>query len=287
MIKIGSDGLPVTGKYSKDISLAGFICNSGTRFTNELSEVISILIDLTNRNSCTLLQFGYNGEIDFIVRELGVRCEQIDDVELGKISLFWIHPLMLKRLKEDCLRKFDEILARHKNYETSNLNDLQGKNLQQCSDIISKDLKLGDGQYKGLSARDLISIFDKLITFEPEIQKFIPHNFIENFDLDEYESSIFEKYRRSRFSSFDGSMNEDDYQVIKEVAERVSEDIGYLEVTTYNFNSVFGNFQIIVHKLFNLSEKEEIVESFTPYQIRDGGYRKYKQRLTSSYFFLE
>ena len=287
MIKIGSDGLPVTGKYSKDISLAGFICNSGTRFTNELSEVISILIDLANRNSCTLLQFGYNGEIDFIVRELGVRWEQIDDMELGKINLFWIHPLMLKRLKEDCLRKFGEVLARYENYETSNLNDLQGKNLQQCSDIISKDLKLGNDQYEGLSAGDLISIFDKLITFEPEIQKFIPHNFIQNFDLDEYQNSVFEKYRLSRFSSFDGSMNEDDYQVIKEIAERVSEDIGYLEVTTYNFNSAFGNFQIIVHKLFNLSEKEEIVESFTPYQIRDGGYRKYKQRLTSSYFFLE
>jgi hypothetical protein len=150
-MKIGPDGLPVLGAYSKDTALAGYICYRGNKFLREISAAVELVSDGFSAKSLKLEDLGYTGEIDFLAKEMSVRWEVLDDVELGKLSLLWINPVMLKRLPQDTVNKLDHVLTNKSLRDGAGLEppSFKGKTLQQCVDIIARDLRTGLDQFAG------------------------------------------------------------------------------------------------------------------------------------------
>jgi len=287
-MKIGPDGLPVIGIYSKDLALAGYMCCRGARFTREMNLAIETLSDACKANSINLEELGYTGEIDFLAREASLKWEQVHDIKLGSVSLLWINPMMLNRLSQDALRKFEAILEQRSlinDSYTSDFIDFKGKPFKRCVDMIAKDLKNNGVSYNQYKAAELLELLDSPQADDPDIRIYIPNTQISEYEKTEEEFAAFERFKLVRIGK--RFLNEGDIELVQELAMRVSEEIGYLEVKTFTYNSSFGDFEVIVHRRVNLLEDEEIIEYYTPYQLREGRYTNTAKRLTTSYVLLD
>lgn len=273
-MKIGPDGLPVLGAYSKDTALAGYICFRGNKFLREISSAVEIISDGFTGKSLKLEDLGYSGEIDFLAKEMSVRWEVLDDVELGRLSLLWINPVMLKRLPQDTINRLDAVLTNKALRDGAGLEapSFKGKTFQQCVDIIARDLRTGQDYFANLSVSDIILVLRSPKANDPEKRVLVPHNLIDEFEKTDEEFGAFERFRLSRIGK--RSMEEGDFELVQDLASRVAEEVGCLEVLTYSYASSIKDFSMIVHRRIRASEDHAYEVTFTPYEIRDKKYER-------------
>jgi len=274
-MKIGPDGLPVLGAYSKDTALAGYICIRGSKFLREITAAIEIISDGFSVKSRKLEDLGYSGEIDFLAKNLNVRWEVLDDVELGRLGLLWINPVMLRRLSQDTINQVDEVLTIRALREGVGLEppSFKGKSFQQRLDIIAHDLRSGQDLFASLTVTELLSVLSSPKANDPEIRRYVSFTSIDGFDdKSDEEFAAFERFRGSR--SGRRLTKEGDDELVQDLASRVAGEIGCLEVHTYSYSSQIEDFSMVIKRVITLElGQETIVEDFfTPYDVRDGKY---------------
>jgi hypothetical protein len=272
-MKIGHDGLPVLGPYSKDTALVGYFGSTGSKFLREITAAIEVISDGFARNSAKLEEMSYSGEIDFLAKEMGVRWEVLDDVELGKISLLWMNPVMLNRLPQDSLNRVDELLTNKALRAGGGLSapSFKGKSFQQCVDIIAHDLRAGHDMFSNLSVADFLGILRSPKANDPDKRVLIPHSLIDGFDKTDEEFGAFERYRLSRTGK--RTMEDGDFEIVQDLASRVADEVGRLEIDTYSYSSSIKNFSMIIQRRF----REDCggvcdEDTYTPYDVRDRKY---------------
>lgn len=276
-MRIGTDGLPVLGTYSKDTALAGYICNRGSKFLREVTAAIEIISNGFSAKSRKLEDLGYSGEIDFLAKKMNVRWEVIDDVELGRLGLLWINPVMLKRLSQDTINQVDEVLTMKALREGGGLEppSFKGKPFQQRVDIIAHDLRSGQDLFSRLSVTELLSVLSSPMANDPEVRRYVSFTSIDGFDdKSDEEFAAFERFRGSR--SGRRSTKEGDHELVQDLATRVATELGRLELHTYSYSSNIKDFSMVVKRLITVElGQENVVEVFfTPYDVRDGEYSK-------------
>jgi hypothetical protein len=276
-MKIGHDGLPVLGAYSKDTALAGYICSRGSKFLREISAAIEIISDGFSAKSRKLEELGYTGEIDFLAKKMNVRWEVLDDVELGRLGLLWINPVMLKRLSQDTINQVDEVLTIKALRDGGGLEppSFKGKSFQQRVDIIAHDLRSGQDLFSNLSVSELLSVLSSAKANDPDVRRYVSFTSIDSFyDKSDEEFAAFERFRGSR--SGRRSTREGDHELVQDLASRVATEVGCLEIVTYSYISHINDFSMVVKRLITVElAQENIVEDFfTPYAVRDGEYSK-------------
>ncbi len=274
-MKIGSDGLPVLGTYSKDTALAGYICSRGSKFLREITAAIEIISDGFSAKSRKLEDLGYSGEIDFLAKKLNVRWEVLDDVELGRLGLLWINPVMLRRLSQDTINQVDEVLTIRALREGVGLEppSFKGKSFQQRLDIIAHDLRAGQDLFSSLTVSDLLSVLSSPKANDPEIRRLVSFTSIDGVDdKSDDEFAAFDRFRGSR--SGRRLTKEGDYELVQDLASRVAGEIGCLEVHTYYYSSKIEDFSMVIKRLITLELGQQTVveDFFTPYDVRDGKY---------------
>lgn len=273
-MKIGSDGLPILGAYSKDTALAGYICSRGSKFLKEITAAIEIISEGFSAKSRKLEDLGYSGEIDFLAKKMNVRWETLEDVELGKLGLLWINPVTLKRLPRDTLDQVDEVLTIKSLREGGSLEPptFNGRSFQQRVDIIARDLSTGQDYFANLSVSDILLVLRSPKANDPEKRVLVPHNLIDEFEKSDEEFGAFERFRLSRIGK--RSMKEGDFEIVQDLAARVAEEVGCLEVLTYSYASSIKDFSMIVHRRIRASDDHAYEVTFTPYEIRDKKYER-------------
>jgi hypothetical protein len=273
-MKIGPDGMPILGTYSKDTALIGYFCVPGTKFLKELSIAVGFISDSFSRHDVKLEDMGYSGEIDFLAKELTVRWEIINDIKLGKLNLLWMHPVMLNRLPQDTFSRLEELFKNKLLREGNGIEmpSFEGRSLQQRIDIIASDLRTGQDHFASFSIEDFLSVLKSDQENVSEKHVFVPYNLIANFEKSDEEFAAFERFRLSRIAK--RFMEDGDFEIVQGLASRVAEEVGYLEVLTYAFNSAIRDFSMIVHRYIRLSDGIEIKTEFTPDEIRDRKYKK-------------
>jgi hypothetical protein len=274
-MKIGSDGLPILGAYSKDTALAGYICNQGSKFLREITSAIEIISDGFTAKSRKLEDLGYSGEIDFLAKEMGVRWEVLDDVKIGRLGLLWINPVMLRRLSQDTINQVDKVLTNKALREGGGLDapSFKGKNFQQCVDIIAHDLRSEQDHFSSLSVAELLSVLRSPKANDPDKRRCVSYALIDGYeDKSDEDFGAFERFRgagRGRRFKKDG-----DDEIVQDLASRVASEVGCLEVLTYTYYSPIKDFSIVIKRLIRVEfGQENVVEDFfSPYDIRDGKY---------------
>lgn len=272
-MKIGSDGLPVLGPYSKDTALVGYFCFKGNKFLREVSAAVEVISDGFSRNSTKLEDMNYSGEIDFLAKEMRVRWEVLDDVELGKLNLLWMNPVMLNRLPQDTINRVDELLTGRDLRSGGGLSapSFKGKTFQQCVDIIARDLRTGQDFFADLSVADLLGVLRSPKANDPEKRVLVPHNLIDEFEKTDEEFGAFERFRLSRIGK--RTMEEGDLEIVQDLASRVADEVGRLEILTYSYSSSIKNFSMIIQRRFRDDCGDVCDEdSYTPYEVRDRKY---------------
>jgi len=276
-MKIGQDGLPVLGVYSRDTALAGYICSRGSKFLREITAAIEIISNGFSAKSRKLEDLGYSGEIDFLAKKMNVRWEVLDDIELGRLGLLWINPVMLKRLSQDTINQVDEVLTIKALREGGGLEppSFKGKSFQQRVDIIAHDLRSGQDVFLSLSVAELLSVLSSPRANDPEVRRYVSFTSIDGFDdKSDEEFAAFERFRGSR--SGRRMMKEGDDELVQDLASRVATEIGCLEVHTYSYSSQINDFSMVVKRLITVELGQENVaeDFFTPYDVRDREYSK-------------
>lgn len=274
-MRIGSDGLPVLGAYSKDTALAGYICGRGTKFLREITAAIQIISDGFSAKSRKLEDLGYSGEIDFLAKKLNVRWEVLDDVELGRLGLLWINPVMLRRLSQDTINQVDEVLTIKALREGGGLEppSFKGKSFQQRLDIIAHDLRSGQDLFASLTVTELLSVLSSPRANDPEVRRYVSFTSIDAFDdKSDQEFAAFERFRGSR--SGRRLTKEGDDELVQDLASRVADENGCLEIHTYSYSSHIGDFSMVIKRLITveLGQVNVVEDFFTPYDVRDGKY---------------
>jgi len=272
-MKIGPDGLPVLGPYSKDTALVGYFCFKGTKFVREVTAAVEVITDGFSRNSTKLEDMSYTGEIDFLAKEMGVRWEVLDDIELGKLNLLWMNPVMLRRLPKDTFIRVDEVLTNKLLREGNGLNapSFAGKSFQECVDIIARDIKTRQDLFASLSTVDFLDILRSPKANDPDKRILVPHHLIDETEKTDEEFAAFERFRLSRIGK--RTLEEGDVEIVQALAARVAEEVGKLEIFTYTYSSSITNFSLIIQRRFRADCGDIYDEDcFTPHQVRDKKY---------------
>jgi hypothetical protein len=94
---------------------------------------------------------------------------------------------------------------------------------------------------------------------------------IDEFEKTDEEFGAFERFRLSRIGK--RTMEEGDLEIVQDLASRVADEVGRLEILTYSYSSSIKNFSMIIQRRFRDDCGDVCdVDSYTPYEVRDRKY---------------
>ena len=266
-------GRPLLGHIQAGLGLIGYLSQEGSSFSAELAKSIDQVETYCAKKRIPITELGFTGELDFLVKELGVVKSRWSDPATGTIFvLCWYNLSLAKGLPKAALDKLEEMTTTQNPFAGANSDVFKGKTSRQIVDEIALDCRSKTDAFSHLEATALLESMSGSGNYSEESQQFVTTRQVEMLQLEGEEDRIFRRYCYSFSWKAKIVLSNEEMDVVAELAHRTAEEQGSLTVTTYSFESVHGNFSIISHRTQLIQENYDRTTFYSPYDIRDGTY---------------
>jgi hypothetical protein len=264
---------PLLGHVQAGLGLIGYLSQEGASFAPELAKSMEQVESYCAKKKIPITDLGFTGELDFLVKELGVVRSRWSDPRSGtSYVLCWYNLGQSKSLPKAALAKLEELTVIQNPGAGANPEVFKGKTSRQIIDAIALDCRSKTDAFSHLEAKALLEAMSAHGNFSEETQQFVTTTQVEMLELDEEEDRAFRRYCYSFSWKAKIVLTNEEMDVVAEVARRTSEEQGSLTITTYSFESVHGGFSIISHRTRLVQEDCDETVFYGPYAIRDGDY---------------
>jgi len=266
-------GRPLLGHVQGGLGLVGYLSQEGSSFSAELAKSIDQVESYCAKKKIPITELGFSGELDFLVKELGVVKSRWSDpgTETAYV-LCWYNLGLAKGLPKAALDKLEEMTVIQNPAAGANPDVFKGKTGRQIIDAIALDCRSKTDAFSHLEAKTLLEAMSGHGNCSEETQQFVTTTQVEMLELDDEEDRAFRRYCYSFSWKAKIVLTNEEMDVVAEVARRTAEEHGSLTVTTYSFESVHGGFSIISHRTRLIQEDCDETVFYGPYAIRDGDY---------------
>jgi hypothetical protein len=266
-------GRPLLGHVQAGLSLIGYLSQEGSSFSDELAKSLEQVDNYCFRKKIPLAELGYTGELDFLVKEMGVvKSRWVAPGGDTTFHLCWFDLRRAKELPKASLERLESLTIIQDPAAGVDPGAFKGKTSRQVVDIIALDCKSKTDAYSHLEPEDLLKAMSGVGSFSEEIQQFVTTTQVEMMDLDAEEDRAFRRYCYSFSWKSKTALSNQEMDLVTEIARRTAVEQGSLTVTTYSFESVHGGFSIISHRTQLIQENYDETIFYGPYAIRDGNY---------------
>jgi len=268
-----SKGRPLLGHVQGGLGLIGYLSQEVSSFSDELAKSIDQVESYCARKRIPITELGFTGELDFLVKELGVVKSRWSDPAAGTIFILcWYNLSLAKGLQKAALDKLEEMTMTQSPSAGANPEVFKGMTSRQIIDTIALDCRTKTDAFSHLEATALLESMSGFGNYSEEIQQFVTTTQVEMLQLQGEEDRIFRRYCYSFSWKAKIVLSNQEMDVVAEIAHRTANEQGSLTVTTYSFESVHGNFTIISHRTQLIHENYDRTTLYSPYDIRDGTY---------------
>jgi hypothetical protein len=268
-----SKGRPLLGHVQAGLGLIGYLSQEGSSFSDELAKSIDQVESYCAKKRIPITELGFTGELDFLVKELGVVKSRWSDPATGTIFvLCWYNLSLAKGLQKAALDKLEEMTMTQSPSAGANSEVFQGMASRQIIDTVALDCRTKTDAFSHLDAAALLESMSGFGSYSEETQQFVTTTQVEMLQLQGEEDRIFRRYCYSFSWKAKIVLSNQEMDVVAEIAHRTANEQGSLTVTTYSFESVHGNFTIISHRTQLIQENYDRTTFYGPYDIRDGTY---------------
>jgi hypothetical protein len=270
---LDSNGRPLLGHVQAGLSLVGYLSQEGSSFSPELAMAIDWVESYCARKRIPITDLGFTGELDFLVKELGVvKSRWVDPATDTNFVLCWCDFSFSKQLPKKALSKLEEITVVQNPTAGADPNAFKGRTSRQVIDAIALDCKSKTDAFSHLEPEDLLRSMTSIGSYSEETQQFVTTTQVQMLQLEGAEDRIFRRYCFSFSWKAKIFLSNEEMDVIFEIAHRTAEKLGSLTVTTYSFESVHGGFSIISQRTQLIQESYDRTIFYSPYSVRDGTY---------------
>jgi len=270
---LDSNGRPLLGHVQAGLSLVGYLSQEGSSFSAELAMAIDWVESYCARKMIPITDLGFTGELDFLVKELGVvKSRWVDPATDTNFVLCWCDFSFSKQLPKKALAKLEEMTVVQNPTAGADPNAFKGRTSRQVIDAIALDCKSKTDAFSHLEPEDLLRSMTSIGSYSEETQQFVTTTQVQMLQLEGAEDRIFRRYCFSFSWKAKIFLSNEEMDVISEIAHRTAEEIGSLTVTTYSFESVHGGFSIISQRTQLIQESYDRTIFYSPYSVRDGTY---------------
>ena len=266
-------GRPLLGHVSAGLGLIGYLSHEGSSFSAELAKSIDQVESYCARKKIPITELGSTGELDFLVKELGVVKSRWLDPATGTLFILcWYNLASAKGLSKAALDRLEEMTVIQNPTAGANPDVFKDKTSRQIIDAIALDCRSKTDAFSHLESTALLESMSGFRNYSEETQQFVTTTQVEMLQLEGEEDRIFRRYCYSFSWKAKIILSNEEMDVVAEIAQRTAEELGSLTVTTYSFESVHGNFTFISHRTQLIQDNYDRTECFGPYAIRDGTY---------------
>ena len=266
-------GRPLLGHVQAGLGLIGYLSQEGSSFSAELAKSLEQVENYCVRKKIPLSELGFTGELDFLVKEMGVvKSRWAAPGGDTTFYLCWYDLRLAKDLPKAALERLESMTVTLDPSAGVNPGAFEGKTSRQVVDMIAVDCKSKTDAYSHLEPENLLKAMSGVGSFSEETQQFVTTTQVEMMDLDDEEDRAFRRYCYSFSWKSKMALSNEEMDLVTEIARRTAEEQGSLTVTTYSFESVHGGFSIISHRTQLLQESYDETIFYGPYAIRDGDY---------------
>ena len=270
---LDSRGRPLLGHVQSGLGLIGYLSQEGSSFSAELAKSIDQVESYCAKKGIPITELGFTGELDFLVKELGVVKSRWSDASTGIIFvLCWYNLSLVKGLPKASLGKLEEMTMIQSPSAGANPDVFKGKTSRQIIDEVALDCRSKTDAFSHLEATALLESMSGHGNCSEDTQQFVTTTQVAMLQLEGEEDRIFRRYCYSFSWKAKITLSNEEMDIVAEIAHRAAEEHGSLTVTTYTFESVHGNFTIISHRTQLIQESYDRTIFYTPYDIRDGTY---------------
>jgi hypothetical protein len=266
-------GRPLLGHVQAGLGLIGYLSQEGSSFSAELAKSIDQVESYCTKKGIPITDLGYTGELDFIVKELGVVKSRWSDPGSGTVYvLCWYSLSLAKGLPKIALDKIEEMTVIQNPSAGANPSVFEGKTSRQIIDAVALDCRSEMDAFSHMEAKSLLECMAGVGNYSVDSQQFVTTTQVEMLQLNGEESRIFRRYCSSFRWNTQVVLSNDEMDVVGELARRTAEEQGSLTVTTYSFESVHGGFLIISHRTQLIQDNYDRTIFYSPYSVRDRTY---------------
>jgi hypothetical protein len=266
-------GRPLLGHVQAGLGLIGYLSQDGSSFSTELAKSLEQVENYCVRKKIPLAELGFTGELDFLVKEMGVvKSRWAAPGGDSTFHLCWYDLRLAKDLPKAALERLESLTIIQDPAAGVDPEAFKGKTSRQVIDIIALDCKSKTDAYSHLNPEDLLKAMSGVGSFSEETQQFVTTTQVEMLDLDDEEDRAFRRYCYSFSWKSKIALSNEEMDIVSEIARRTAEEQGSLIVTTYTFESVHGGFTIISHRTQLIQDSYDVTIFYGPYAIRDGDY---------------
>jgi hypothetical protein len=266
-------GRPLLGHVQAGLGLIGYLSQDGSSFSTELAKSLEQVENYCVRKKIPLAELGFTGELDFLVKEMGVvKSRWAAPGGDSTFHLCWYDLRLAKDLPKAALERLELLTIIQDPAAGVDPGAFKGKTSRQVIDIIALDCKSKTDAYSHINPEDLLKAMSGVGSFSEEIQQFVTTTQVEMLDLEDEEDRAFRRYCYSFSWKSKIALSNEEMDIVSEIARRTAEEQGSLIVTTYSFESVHGGFSIISHRTQLIQESYDETIFYGPYSIRDGDY---------------
>jgi hypothetical protein len=266
-------GRPLLGHVQAGLGLIGYLSQDGSSFSTELAKSLEQVENYCVRKKIPLAELGFTGELDFLVKEMGVvKSRWAAPGGDSTFHLCWYDLRLAKDLPKAALERLEFLTIIQDPAAGVDPGAFKGKTSRQVIDIIALDCKSKTDAYSHINPEDLLKAMSGVGSFSEEIQQFVTTTQVEMLDLEDEEDRAFRRYCYSFSWKSKIALSNEEMDIVSEIARRTAEEQGSLIVTTYSFESVHGGFSIISHRTQLIQESYDETIFYGPYSIRDGDY---------------
>lgn len=268
-----SKGRPLLGHVQAGLGLIGYLSQEGSSFSDELAKSIDQVESYCAKKKKPITELGFTGELDFLVKELGLVKSRWSDPASGTIFvLCWYNLSLAKCLPKAALDKLEVMTMTRSPSAGANPDVFKGMTSRQIIDTVALDCRTKTDAFSHLEATALLESMSGFGNYSEEIQQFVTTTQVEMLQLQGEEDRIFRRYCYSFSWKAKFVLSNQEMDVVAEIAHRAAEEQRSLTVTTYSFESVHGDFTIISHRTQLVQEGYDETIFYGPYAIRDGTY---------------
>lgn len=266
-------GRPLLGHVQGGLGLVGYLSQEGSSFSAELAKSIDQVESYCAKKKIPITELGFSGELDFLVKELGVVKSRWSDPRTETTYvLCWYNLGQAKGLPKAALDKLEEMTVIQNPSAGVDPEVFKGKTGRQMIDAIALDCRSKTDAFSHLDPQVLLGSMTGSGNCTEEIQKFVTTTQVEMLDLDVEEDRAFRRYCYSFSWKAKIVLSNEEMDVVAEIARRTAEEQGSLTVTTYSFESVHGAFSVITHRTQLVQDGFDETIFYCPDAIRDGSY---------------
>lgn len=266
-------GRPLLGHVQAGLGLIGYLSQEGASFSDELAKSLDLVESYCAKKKIPITTLGYTGELDFLVKELGVEKSRWSDprTETAYV-LCWYNLCQAKGLPKAALAKLEEMTVIQNPSAGVDPEVFKGKTGRQIIDAIALDCRSKTDAFSHLDTQALLGSMTVSGNCTEEIQKFVTTTQVEMIVMAPEEERAFRRYCYSFSWKAKIVLSNEELDIVAELARRTAEEQGSLTVTTYSFDSAHGSFSVISHRTELVQDLFDETIFYGPYAIRDGSY---------------